>query len=160
MFVFSLKTNKKKILAYTFLALIGIVLIFTLVYIRGQNVSNGYPETVLHTVNGNEQRVEFIKSFGWEIDKEPIEVKEVIIPSEFNDVFSNYNSIQKKQGFNLEKYKGKTVKRYCYNVLNYPNTEDDVRINLLVLDNKIIGGDVCSVKLDGFMHGFNFPKTE
>ena len=36
-------------------------------------------------------------------------------------------------------------------------TEDEVTANILVYENKIIGGDICSVNLDGFMHGFTPP---
>ena len=37
---------------------------------------------------------------------------------------------------------------------NYPGQAEGVRANILVYKNKVIGGDVCSVELDGFMHGF------
>ena len=58
----------------------------------------------------------------------------------------------------MQKYAGMKVKRWTYIVRNYPDTlpEDDyIRINILVSDGVVIGGDVCSVKLDGFMHGFS-----
>lgn len=102
--------------------------------------------------------LEFISHYGWEVDAQPIEVRDVIIPETFDEVYSNYNGIQLDQGFNLEKYAGLRVKRWTYIVRNYPETspEDDyIRINILISDGVIIGGDVCSVKLDGFMHGFS-----
>lgn len=102
----------------------------------------------------NDQRIEFIKSFGWEVNAEAAEVMEVIIPKEFDDVYKGYNSIQKMQGFDLSGYAGKRCKRYSYEVLNYPGDVGEVRINLLVQNNKIIGGDVCSMQEGGFMHGF------
>lgn len=102
----------------------------------------------------NEQRMEFIGSFGWEVAAEPVEVMEVIIPKEFDEVYQEYNSIQKHQGCDLAGYAGKRCKRYSYEVINYPGQPENVRINLLVLNNKIIGGDVCSVEAGGFMHGF------
>ena len=36
----------------------------------------------------------------------------------------------------------------------YKGNKEYIKINVLVCDGKVIGGDVCSVKLDGFMHGF------
>lgn len=102
----------------------------------------------------NEQRVEFIASFGWEAATEPIEVMEVIIPKEFDDTYKEYNSIQKMQGCDLSSYAGKRCKRYSYEVTNYPGQIENVRINLLVYNNKIVGGDVCSMEASGFMHGF------
>lgn len=102
----------------------------------------------------SDQRVEFLKTFGWEVEPEEIEIMEVMIPKEPDEVFNNYNTIQKEQGCDLSKYAGKRCKRYSYTVLNYPDGSDDIRANILVYNGKIVGGDVCSLKLDGFMHGF------
>ena len=68
--------------------------------------------------------------------------------------FEKYNEIQKQQGCDLSKYAGKRCKRYTYVIENYPGQAEGVRANILVYKNKVIGGDVCSVELDGFMHGF------
>ena len=38
-------------------------------------------------------------------------------------------------------------------------TDGSIRANLLVYDGVVIGGDVCSVALDGFMHGFERPDA-
>lgn len=102
----------------------------------------------------NEQRLAFIEAYGWEAESEPAEIMEIIIPKEFDEVYSEYNSLQKMQGFDLSSYSGKRAKRYSYAVVNYPGQTENVRINLIVHNNKIIGGDVCSLDSDGFMHGF------
>lgn len=109
-------------------------------------------------ISTNEKRVGFIESFGWKVEPEPIEVVEVTIPQMFNKVYQNYNAIQKKQNLNLEKFKGRRVKRWTYKITNYPNVTGDVRANLLIYNNEIIGGDVSTVALNGFMHGFS-PKS-
>ncbi len=103
------------------------------------------------------ERLAFISQFGWEVCDEPLEVREVIIPEEFDEVYENYNSLQLSQGFDLSEFCGKRVKRWTYAVNNYPGVPENdgtVRINMLVYKNAVIGGDVCSIKLDGFMHGF------
>ncbi len=79
---------------------------------------------------------------------------EVLIPQKFDEVYEQYNEMQKQQGFNLEKQRGKRAKRYSYIILNYPDYADEVRINILISGTKVVGGDVCSTRLDGFMHGF------
>lgn len=109
----------------------------------------------LLTVRNNDDRIEFIGHFGWEVKDEPTDIVEVVIPPKFDEVYENYNNIQKHQGFDLEKQQGKRVKRYSYIVTNYPDYPDEVKINLLVLGTKVVGGDVCSTSLDGFMHGFS-----
>ena len=79
--------------------------------------------------------------------------KAVTIPKEFNEVYEKYNKLQKQQGFDLEDYKGKTAEVYTYAVKNYGNKKQEVRANLIVCEGQLVGGDVCSAELDGFMQG-------
>lgn len=103
--------------------------------------------------NSNPERVAFLERNGWQVEETPVFVGTVRIPAELDEVYREYNQIQLGQGFDLRKYQGKEVERYQYMVLNYPNFSGEVRANLLVMDGKIIGGDICSLQLDGFMHG-------
>jgi len=106
----------------------------------------------------NEDRVTFVTSFGWEIQDEPVEILEVIIPKQFDEIYREYNNIQRAQGYNLEDNAGKRVKRYSYEITNYPGTDQPVRCNVLVYRNKIIGGDISSLDENGFIHGFEMKK--
>jgi len=107
------------------------------------------------TAKTEEERIAFLQSFGWEVADQPPEVEEVIIPAEFDAVYTDYNATQQAQGFDLEPYAGKRCKRYSYVIANYPDCPDEVRANLLLYKDRIIGGDVCSVLQDGFLHGFS-----
>ena len=69
-------------------------------------------------------------------------------------VFPKKNELQKSQGFDLTDYAGKSVTIYNYKVLNYPENSEYVYATLIVLDGVIIGGDIHSTELNGFMHGF------
>ncbi len=111
----------------------------------------------------HEERMSFFSQFGWEIDENPAVVKEVIIPDEFDDTYEEYNDIQRQQKLDLEKYKGARVKLWSYNILNYPgyeNTDGIIQGNILVYENTVVGGDVCSNELDGFMHTFYMPTQD
>jgi len=100
---------------------------------------------------------EYVMAYGWEILQTDMQVYEVVIPQEFDELFATYNRIQKQQGMDLEKYKGQRVKRYTYPVCNYPGYPEDVVANVLVKDQKVIGGDICLMRPDGFVHGFRLP---
>lgn len=106
-----------------------------------------------------EQRQAFLAALGWMVDPEPGEVLEVVIPKEFDETYQNYNRIQTDQGLDLSRYRGKRCKRYSYMVHNHPSGDEHVRLNLLVCSGKIIGGDVCSMGLDGFLQGLAFPES-
>lgn len=103
--------------------------------------------------NTPEEIMGFLSEYGYSVSS-PV-VKEITIPEEFNDVYENYNKLQKKQNFNLEKYKGRNAVSYTFSVIGYidENGEPDtsVEAHILVCDGKIIGGDIASTRLDGFM---------
>lgn len=100
--------------------------------------------------DNNERRLEFITNKGYSVVDNPVDVKNIIIPEVFSEVYINYNNLQKNSGFNLENYKGKSAVIYSYSLNGY---EQDALLHLIVCDGIIIGGDVSSVALNGFMEG-------
>lgn len=94
----------------------------------------------------------FLNHYGYEVSKRPIEHSVIKIPKPLDLVFQGYNEIQKKAGFDLAEYEGKEGIRYTYDVKNYPGGIEGVRANIIVIEGKIAGGDICTVRLDGFMH--------
>lgn len=167
MFICSLRPKAivKKLL---FLAVIvtAIFLLLTLLKIssRQENDPGSTPQaSQTHETEApnNLARITFLKSYGWEVSEEPSEVVSVVIPQTFGDVYENYNAIQTAQGFDLSGYRGKEVRRYTYEVLNYPGQKDYIRANLLIYRGKVIGGDICSIFAEnGFMHGFAYPEQQ
>lgn len=160
MFVFSVESKKLRAAAIIAAAAVSAAVIVTLIFTHGRSSqpkkTTASAELSYKAATGAE-RLKFISQFGWEVDEDPAEVSEIIIPEEFDAVYENYNTIQRAQGLDLSAYRGKRVKRWTYTIRNYPGYEknsDCVRINLLVFDGLVIGGDVCSTELNGFMHGF------
>jgi hypothetical protein len=162
MFIFTTKVNKR-ILAAALVFVGAAVSVFLLASSAKDDVTASSAEKVSPPttvkIENNDDRVNFLTSYGWEVESKPLEFMEIRIPETFNETFEKYNDMQKEQGFDLSKYKNKRVIRYTYRVLNYPTGEEDVCANLLVYKDKVIGGDVCSARLDGFMHGFEMPDS-
>ncbi len=156
MFLCSVRLSKVKVFAvFAAVLVVGIVSILLITSLSGSDQPpEAMPPAEMMTVEANEQRVAFLEYFGWKVVSDPTEVSEVAIPAEFDEVYQNYNAIQKQQGLDLEGYKGKTVQRFAYLITNYPDGKANVYAHLLICDNVIIGGDVASTELDGFMHGF------
>lgn len=159
MFVYSVRSKHVKFFLLILFVAVTAVSLFVLA--RDSCETAGGSAVQIKAADHSE-RMAFLSQFGWEVSEEPVEVTEVIIPSEFDETYTEYNEIQKAQGFDLSAYAGMRVKRWTYSVKNYPGYENQscIRANLLVYDSKIIGGDICSVELDGFMHGFSMPKTD
>ncbi len=143
-----------KIGTRTLLWCVVVALMITALCFSASHVSDGRPLETLADGSDNAKRIAFLSSYGWRIREEAIEIRDVVIPLEFGDVYRHYNEIQRAQNCDLEPYRGKVVRRYSYEVLNYPDADVPVRANLLLYEDEIIGGDICSVRLDGFMHGF------
>lgn len=164
MFITTVRLSSKRFLA----GIIALVLVVGVGVVGLRALSNSNTMTSVPTseqgsgtkgkikknAKNEEERLAFIKAFGWEVDPQAAEILEVIIPKEFDEVYTSYNTLQKLQGFDLEKFAGKRVKRYSYVITNYPGAEGEIRINLLIYKNKVIGGDVSSMDAQGFMHGF------
>lgn len=159
MFVYSLRASTIKfvgIIAVSVIALVTLIIFIptyepapasSLLFSDNQNI-------IYDKVKTNEDRVKFLSQFGWTVDEQCLEEVEITIPAKFDKVFLGYNEIQKQQGLNLGKYKRKDMKRYTYEITNYPNYSGTVLANLIVYKNRVVGGDICSADVNGFIHGF------
>ncbi len=100
-----------------------------------------------------DKRASFLAECGWEVDIASEQEQTILIPERFSPVYQSYNELQKQQGYDLADYAGRNCTMYTYTVLNYPDKEQTVLANLYVYRNTIIGGDIHSTNLDGFMIG-------
>ncbi|MBQ5544981.1 MAG: DUF4830 domain-containing protein [Clostridia bacterium] len=103
------------------------------------------------------ERVQFLSQFGWEIEDDPLEARDVVIPAEFDEALTQYNKLQKPLGFDLEPYRGAKVKKWVYTVTNYPGIPRNIKATLLILDGKVIGGDISSTGEEKFTHSLLLP---
>ena len=109
-------------------------------------------------IKTNEDRVAYLESYGWTVSHEAVSVEELLIPEEFYETYDQYLALQAQQGFDLTQYKGKRVKRYTYQVTNYPSGESGVEAGLLIYKNTVVAGEVLSTKLGGFIQGLAMPE--
>jgi len=154
MLVMTAKLDKKK-LAILFAAIIVAIAALVLLIRPDRDAE----PTVSTGVSNNDARVNFLKSFGWEVTTSPVESSQVRIPSQSTEVFDRYNALQKSQGYDLTAYAGKTVMRYVYRINNYPNATEPVYATLLIYKNQVIGGDITDTAAKGQIRGFRMPKS-
>lgn len=154
MMIMTAKVDIKKVIA-ALAAVAGVVLALILL-LGGRN--NSTP-TAAPSVAGNDGRVQFLNTLGWEVSSSPTESGQVRIPQEQNDVFSRYNELQKSAGYDLTQYAGKTVMRYVYQVNNFPDATKPVYATLLIYKNQIIGGDITNTAANGTMQALTKAET-
>ena len=158
MFIYSLRASTLKFFAVICVSLVALITMIAFIPAYGSDdgyvAASGEVDIQYDGIKTGEDRIEFLKQFGWEVKADPKESVEVTIPAEFDKVFTGYNEIQRRQGLDLSKYKKKKVMRYTYEITNYEGAEGTVYANLLIYRNRVIGGDVCSADTSGFIHGF------
>ncbi len=108
-----------------------------------------------------ELNIRFLEKYGWEVDSEYTEKVTLEIPEVFDEVYNNYNELQKAAGLDLAKYKGRKAVRYTYIVMNFPEDTggENVFANILCVAGEPVAGDVMTVSLDGFMYSLSYLKT-
>lgn len=97
------------------------------------------------------ERVAYLNSKGWIVNPESMEIREIIVPREFNEAYEEYSDLQQMQGFDLKKYRGKPLTLYTYHVLNHPDRADHVVAELLVESDRIVGGAIRCTEQGGFV---------
>ena len=165
MFIYAIKGSTLKFAAAMVLSLAVLILLVIFVPTYDSEarptISIGDKEISFTNIRTDADRREFLSQFGWTLsDKEPF-YEEVSIPKEFDGIFTSYNDMQKSQGLDLQKYAGKICHHYRYEITNY-DADEVVYANLLMYRGRVIGGDISSAKMDGFVFGFfgEGKKTE
>ena len=152
MFIWTAKLNKKKLVLTLTAALLVSAAAFTLLGGRGTAASATVSPKGVKT---EEDRVSYLQEWGWQVSPQAALVEELALPEEFGEEYGKYLELQTGQGFDLTRYAGKRIRRYTYEVLNYPTGESGVVAHLLICKNTVIGGEILG---GSFLHGLSKPE--
>lgn len=94
----------------------------------------------------NSKRIVYLKSLGLQVDDSDASSKEIVIPKTFDEVYKEYNSLQKKVGFDLSHFKNKKAVLYTYWL-----EDRKAQVHLIVYNKEIIGGDISDINVNGIM---------
>lgn len=136
-------SRKKAVLSVLLFGLVMVLLILLTARIKSG------PEP-LPQLADNPQRVEYLRSLGWEVEEEPLETLQFLLPEPLGEPYLSYNELQLQQGFDLSGCAGEQLTRYTYQVTNYPDRPSGVQANLYLMGETPVAGDICSVGADGF----------
>lgn len=162
MFVFSAKINKKNTIIG--LGIAGVLIVGVAFLYPKENADEAMAKNsaieITYTMGMNDVKIKndtdvynYLKSFGWDVTELPLRVENVVIPKEFDEVYQKYNELQERQGFNFAKAKGKKAMLYSFEINNHPSGEKGTIANVIVYKKKVIGGDISSSDVNGFIHG-------
>ena len=158
MIIVTARIPKKRLLAGAAAALCccGLAVIALVAFTLGGRAVTASAE-VKH-IKSNDDRLAYLNGLGWQVSPQPIATEELLIPEEFDDSYADYLKLQSDQGFDLTQYKGKRVKRYTYQLTNYPTQTEPVQIALLIYKNRVVGGQIQSSS-GSFLHGLTLPEA-
>ncbi len=150
MMIYTVKFSKKKAVAILIAA--AIVIAAIILATPTDRAAAAEPTAATVRIRTSDDCLAYIESLGYTAESQPLEQKEVTIPETFDEVYEEYNRLQQACGFDLTAYKGKSATLYTYAITNYPD-QPDVRCDLLVRRSAVIGGNIYTTAIDGFMHG-------
>ena len=101
-------------------------------------------------MNSEKDRHWYLEKMGRHAAEQPLSIQEVRLPEEFPPVLEEYNRLQLHQGFDLTKYAGKEITVYTYE-LEDSTASPLLFVSLYQYKGRIVGGDVHSAALNGYM---------
>ncbi len=150
MFICSVRASTIKLFSVIALCILGLgIAVFGTV--SGIEAVSADATVSFSGIKNEEDRRRFVTAQGYTLADGCVEEVEFSVPADFDRVIAGYNEVQKKQGLDLERYKGKKVKRYTYAVTNYEGYDGTVYANLVIYRSKIIACDISSASPDGFV---------
>ena len=149
MFTKSLKLTKRR--AVALLLMLGVILSAAVVLCSS-------PRSLLSTgdmldVSQLKGREKYLASYGWELDPDSEEEHCVLLPKTFEGAVREYADMQTDQGYDFAFYSGLECRQFTYEVTNYDGCDGTVYAVLYVKGTRVIGGDIHSAEINGFMHG-------
>ena len=152
MLIWTAKFSRKKAVAAVIT--MGVVMA-ALIILMGRMPTDGPVEMPL--LSDNPHRVAYLQSLGWEVESEPVETLQFLLPDTLAEPYLTYNRLQTAQGFDLTACCGKQVSRYTYTVTNYPNRPTGVQANLYLCENRPVAGEICCPGANGFQEALICP---
>ena len=145
MLIWTAKFSRKKAVAAVIV--MGVV-IAALIALMGRMTPE--ESTEAPQLTDNSQRVAYLQSLGWEVEPEPVETLQFLLPDALAEPYLSYNVLQTAQGFDLTPCLGKQVSRYTYAVTNYPDRAEGIQANLYICEDRPVAGDICCPGANGF----------
>ena len=73
--------------------------------------SGGGQDAAAWQLTGNADRIAYLESMGWQVEEEPVETLQFLLPEKLEEPYLTYNELQDSQGFDLSACCGKQLSR-------------------------------------------------
>ena len=100
-----------------------------------------------------------LTNHGYTADPNYYEVKNIVVPNDFDIILDGYNDMIKQNGYDLNEQKGREAVKVVLKLTDYPNSSGDVFSSFLIVDNIVVAADLYSGGEDGFLINLT-PKMQ
>lgn len=149
MFAASFKMNKLAVVTFisSFIALAAMIWVFfAFGVIQPETAQIESLGKYSLKVSDKEETEKFFSQFGLNVDFANCVEREIVIPEEFDSVFEEYNNLQKSQGLDLSKYKGRAAQQRIYPIIT--EYRQDFYAVLIVVNDKVVAGHINTGGID------------
>ncbi len=147
MFVFSVKADRKRLIAAVAAVALGIVAIVLALVLPGEDTSASSKQ-VNWEVTSTQERIRLAHELGYELDAASECVEEIRVPDDPDATLIAYEALQEPLGLSLLEHSGERVKRYTYTVNNTADGKT-TWVNFYVYRDRVVAGDVTTAGPDG-----------
>ncbi len=142
MFVFSVKADRKHVIAAAVALVLALVVIVLAIVLPGRDTPTN-ARAVDWRAATTEERVRLAHELGYELDPASECVEEVRVPDDPDATLIAYDALQEKIGLSLLEHSGKRVKRYTYTVNNTADSKT-TWVHFYVYRDRVVAGDVMT----------------
>ena len=149
MFICSVKATTLRFVGIIVLS-VSVLVGMTVFYAAEEPVLSG-TDVRYDGIRTETDRRDFLSALGYRATGDAKSTVEYTLPATLDAVLLGYNEIQKEQGFDLEKYTGKKLTRYTYEIENYEGYEGKVYANLITYRDRVVAADLTGAGEKGFV---------
>lgn len=151
MFVFSIKADRKHLIAAAAALVVAVVVLVLAVVLPGNRAAT-VSRTVDWRVTSVEERVRLAHDLGYEVDATSECIEEIRVPDDPDATLVAYDALQEAAGLSLLKHSGKRVKFYTYTVNNTADAKT-TWVHFYVYHDRVVAGDVTTAGPNGVQKG-------
>lgn len=140
MFICSVKATTLRFFGILLLS-VSVLVGMTVFYTAEEPVLSG-TEVRYDGMYTETDRRDFLASVGYRATGDAKSTVEYTMPPTLDAVLLGYNELQKEQGFDLEKYTGRTLTRYTYELEGEEGKEKQYA-TLLVYRDRVVGAELA-----------------
>ncbi len=140
MFVYSMKASKSRMLPLIVLIALVLAVLIALIWFPAERTMIA---STAVSADSDEACAAYLTGLGYTAELPAVSVREIRLPTAFDDALTAYNELQRTVGFDLSGFAGQRVKCRIYDLAEHPSGIPS-QARLYTYDGRLIGGDISA----------------